>query len=130
MGINQIEKTPIFIALVSGIVAIISINNISRLLDVWNGYGLYVVAFVVFVFMGMALIRFSAPPHRKISLIACAYAGIVVGVIIDVQLDFFLRHYDRNLFPFEIVMWWIFTPIPLLVGIMIGQQQQKKKHDT
>ena len=127
MGINQIEKNPTFIALVGGIVAITGINNISRLLGVWDGFGTYVIAFIVFILFGMALAHFVTGPHKKISLIVCAYVGIVVGVIIDVNLDFFLRHYDRNLFPFEIIMWWIFAPIPLLAGMKIIQQQ--KKHD-
>lgn len=126
MGTNQIEKTPTFIALVGGIVAITGINNVSRLLGVWDGYGMYVVSFIVFILFGMALAHFVAGPQRKISLIVCAYVGIVVGVIIDVNLDFFLRHYDRNLFPFEIIMWWIFAPIPLLAGMLIVQRQETK----
>ena len=126
MGIKQIEKTPIFVALIAGIVAITSINNVSRLLGVWNGYGLYVVAFVIFVLMGLALAHFASQPQRKIVFIACSYLGIVVGVIIDVTLDFYLRHYDRNLFPLEIIMWWIFAPIPLLAGIITIQRKKRK----
>ncbi|MSN27444.1 MAG: hypothetical protein GJV46_16490 [Geobacter sp.] len=127
MGINQIEKNPTYIALVGGIATITGINNVSRLLGVWDGHGMYLVAFIAFIIFGMALAHFVAGPQKKISLIVCAYTGIVVGVITDVSLDFFLRHYDRNLFPFEIVMWWIFAPIPLLVGMLIVQQQTNTK---
>jgi hypothetical protein len=53
--------------------------------------------------------------------IGITLAAIAPGVIIDAQIDFFLRHYDRNLFPIEIIMWWIFAPLPLLAGIMLGR---------
>lgn len=130
MGTNQVEKNPTFIALVGGIVAITGINNISRLFGVWDGFGTYIIAFIVFILFGMALAHFITGPRKKISLIVCAYVGIVVGVFIDVNLDFFLRHYDRNLFPFEIIMWWIFAPIPLLTGMMIVQRQKKNIKET
>jgi hypothetical protein len=61
MGINQTEKNPTFIGLVGGIVAITGINNVSRLLGVWDrGSGMYLVAFIVFILFGMALAHFIA----------------------------------------------------------------------
>ena len=122
---NRILNSPIFVALITGILAIIGINNISRLLELWDGSGLYIVATFAFLIMGMALAKFTHKTSSKINLVLCSLAGIVLGVIIDVTLDFFIRHYDRNLFPFEIIMWWIFAPLPILAGVVFQRAREK-----
>ena len=122
---NRILNSPIFVGLITGILAIIGINNISRLLGLWDGNGLYIVALFTFLIMGMALAKFTHKTSSKISLVMCSLAGIVLGVIIDVTLDFFLRHYDRNLFPFEIIMWWIIAPLPILAGFVFQRAREK-----
>jgi hypothetical protein len=113
----------IVVAFVTGLLASLAINNISRLLNVWGSFGTYVVALVVFMVIGW-LLEYTAPMNTKFKGII-KYTGIFCfamapGVFVDVTADFFLRHYDRNLFPFEIIMWWVFAPLPLLAGIMIG----------
>ena len=53
-------------------------------------------------------------------------AAIPFAVFLDATYDFFANHVDRNLFPFEIVFWWIVTPIPSLVGYGIGLLMTKR----
>jgi hypothetical protein len=130
MGNIRILNSPFFVALIAGILAITGINNISRLLGIWGSDGIYIVALFVFLIMGMALAYFAPQTRSKIVLIFCAYVGIVLGVTIDATLDFFLRHYDRNLFPFEIVLWWIIAPLPLLVGVIAVQRTRDKSIKT
>ncbi len=121
----NITKSQALVAPALSILVIIGINNISRMLGVWNGTGLYVVAFLLFFIMGQAVSTLAPSFRTKVIVIFGTCAGIVFGVIIDSTMDFFLRHYDRNLFPFEIVIWWIFAPIPLLAGILTKQKMNR-----
>jgi hypothetical protein len=110
------------VTFVLSILVIIGINNISRMLGVFHGDGVYVVAFILFFVMGMAVSRLAPSPEAKLFVIVIAYVGIVFGVKLDAEMDFVLRHYDRNLYPFEIIIWWILAPIPLLGGILTWQK--------
>jgi hypothetical protein len=111
-------------ALIAGIVAMVSINNVSILLNLQSGFYL---AFIVFIIMG-SLIEFFSPPNTSIRLmLASAACSILAGVVIDIIFDLFIRHFERNLFPLEIIMWYIFAPIPLLVGIMSVRILRKLK---
>src|SRR5687768_16865953 len=47
--------------------------------------------------------------------------GIAVGVLVDVAVDFVFFAADRNLFPFEIVYWWLYGALPIAFGIVVGQ---------
>jgi len=118
------SKTVIIVAIIAGLIASIIINNISRWLNVWNSLWGLAVAFVVFVVMGL-MIEYTAPTDTKfkkiIQYVGIALAAIAPGVIVDVALDFFVRHYDRNLFPFEIIMWWVFAPLPLMAGVLLAR---------
>lgn len=122
---KQILHSPIFVAIISGILAITGINNISILLGLRDGE---VICFALFAFfvMGMALAKFAHKNTSKFSLVIHSFAGIFLGVIIDVTLDFLIRHYERNLFPLEIIMYWIMAPLPLLAGILFQRAREKQ----
>jgi uncharacterized membrane protein len=116
-------NSTIFVAVIAGVVAMVSINNISIFLHLKQGFYL---AFVIFIIMGL-LIEFVSPPNTsKILMLVYSAGSIAIGVFIDATLDFYLRHFDRNLFPLEIIMWWVFAPVPLLAGIMIIRISRKK----
>lgn len=95
---NANSKVVIATAMASGLLASLVITNVSRLFHAWNSL------------WGLAI----AP-------VGIVLGAIVPGVIIHAALDFHLRHFDRNLFPFEIVMWWIVAPLPLMGGIAIAR---------
>jgi hypothetical protein len=105
-----------FLAVICGIASPIVINTIARLLGIWGSNGVYVVAFFVFMLLGGLVANFAS---MSLVLAGCiALFSIAVGVFIDVTMDFFLRAYDRNLWPFEIMIWWAFAPIPMVLGAL------------
>ena len=46
--------------------------------------------------------------------------GIAFGVLADAAFAFYVHHYDQNLWPFAIIMWWVIAPIPILGGLVLG----------
>lgn len=122
---NQILHSPIFVALISGIFAITGINNISRLLGLLGGFGILFVALVAFFVMGMALAKFAHKTTGKFPLVVFSFPGILLGVIINAEFDYFIRHHENNLFFIEIIIYWIMAPLPLLVGILFQRAREK-----
>jgi hypothetical protein len=114
----------VLIALIIGVIAMVGINNLSILLNLKHGF---YIALIIFLIMG-ALFEFFAPTNTSVVvllLIACG--AIFVGVAVDAALDWFLRSFVRNLWGAEVLMWWLFAPLPLVIG-MIGARQYKKRH--
>ena len=103
----------------------IVINIIARLFGIWGSNGVYVVAFFVFLFLGALLAyRISMLPL----LAGCiALVGIAIGVFIDATMDFFLRAFDRNLWPVEIIIWWVFAPVPMALGALVGKRLRRNR---
>jgi hypothetical protein len=46
--------------------------------------------------------------------------GIAFGVFADAAYDFYVNHYDQNLWPFGIIVWWVISPIPIAGGLALG----------
>jgi hypothetical protein len=105
-------------ALLAGMVCPIFINNISRSFGIWGTSRVYVVALIVFLLLGLLLGYFMKTATFAGVL---ALAGVAVGVVLDVDLDWSFRGYDRNLWPFEIVIWWIVAPVPMIIGGILGK---------
>jgi hypothetical protein len=102
-----------------GVASPIAINNISRFLGVWGTDGAYLVAFFVFL-LSSGLLAYCSP--KSLWIAGCIlFFSIAVGVFIDATLDFFLRAYDRNLWPLEILMWWVLAPVPVVLGALLGK---------
>ena len=115
----------IFLATVCGIASPIVINTIAKLLGIWGSEGVYLVAFVVFLSLGGLLAYWGS---TSLILAGCtAFFSIAVGVFIDVMMDFFLRGYDRNLWPAEIILWWVFAPVPMVLGALVGKYFRRTK---
>lgn len=115
--------TLILIVLLTGVIAMVGINNLSILLNLKHGF---YVALIMFLIMG-ALFEFIAPPNTSIVvLLIIAYGAILIGVAVDAMLDWLFRSFGRNLWGAEVLMWWIFAPIPLVIGIMVVRQYKKR----
>lgn len=113
------------IPIIAGLVAPRLISNISRSVGVWSDSRLYIVAFIVFFFLGFILACFV---HRyTLWAGAIAVVSLAIGVPIDAMLDLHSRNFDRNLWPFEIVIWWVFAPVPIIFGIFIAKAFLKLK---
>ncbi|MBI5848458.1 MAG: hypothetical protein HZB31_11020 [Nitrospirae bacterium] len=121
---NRLINSNLVIAILAGVVAMVGINNISIFLHLSHGFYL---AFITFIIMGVIL-ELTAPENTKlIMLVFLAYAAIFVGVAVDASLDYFFRNFGRNLWGAEVVMWWIFAPIPVSLGILLIRKTAKRK---
>ncbi len=58
------------------------------------------------------------------------FAGIALGVFVNAVLDFAFRDIDHNLFPFEIVLFWIVAGPPVGFGIAFGQWLRHRRTPT
>jgi hypothetical protein len=111
-------------AIIIGIIAMVGINNLSILLNLKHGFYL---ALIIFLIMG-GLFEFFAPPNTSVVvLLFIACGAIFVGVAVDAALDWLLRSFGRNLWGAEVLMWWLFAPIPLIIGIMVVRQYKKRR---
>jgi len=63
---------------------------------------------------------------RSWAIAGLMYAGIPIGTFIDVMVDSFLFSNDRNLFPLEIVMWWIVGAFPVALGVNFAHSPSGK----
>ena len=114
--------TLVLIVLLIGVIAMVGINNLSILLNLKHGF---YVAFIMFLVMG-ALFEFIAPPNTSIvALLIIACGAIFIGVAVDAMLDWLFRSLGRNLWGAEVLMWWIFALLPLVIGKMIAKQYKK-----
>jgi hypothetical protein len=75
----------------------------------WLGIG---GAAVLFAWVGLFVNRRFQ--RLKWAGAAGIYVGIAAGVIVDATLSTVLENVDRNLFPFEIAMWWVVATGALL----------------
>lgn len=64
-------------------------------------------------------------PNSSWTCVFVMQGAIPFAVFADATYDFSVNHIDRNLFPFEIVFWWIFTPLPTLIGYGAGRMVSK-----
>ncbi|HEY6199844.1 MAG TPA: hypothetical protein VI231_14635 [Candidatus Binatia bacterium] len=98
-------------------------NNVSRALGFWGDSRVWVVAGIILFLIGLFLAFFESTYTLFSGFIALA--SIAIGVTLDAMLDFDFRHYDRNLFPFEILIWWVVSPIPMILGVGLGKLSKK-----
>jgi len=48
------------------------------------------------------------------------YIGIPFGILLDVIVDWSIFHRDRNLFAFEVLVWWVIALLPVDLGLHLG----------
>jgi hypothetical protein len=54
------------------------------------------------------------------------FAGIAVGVGVDIALAMALGEPERNLWPLEIVFYWVVAAVPVLLGINAGRYADRR----
>ena len=124
MTIKRSIISTLIIALIIGALAMVGINNLSIFLNLKHGF---YIALIIFLVMG-GLLEFIAPQNTRIVvLLLIAYGAILVGVAVDAVLDWFFRSFGRNLWGAEVLMWWVFAPIPVVTGIMIAKRCKKRQ---
>lgn len=108
-----------------GIGAVVCTYRIGARLDWFEGFlGWGIGAFVFF--SAAASIAFFHPKSSWFSVVVML-AGIPFGVGADATYDSFVNHRDRNLFPFEIEFWWVFTLFPTIIGHAVGRFFRKSQ---
>jgi hypothetical protein len=111
-----------WLAGVAGAACSILANNLPTEVGIWGG--VYIPAGLLLL---LGLLLGYCVPERTAFVGLAALAGIAVGVVVDVYLDWLIRGRDRNLWPLEIAIWWVLAPIPMIVGAILGKASAKRK---
>lgn len=123
------EKKKFHLALVIsvGLLAPLLATSITRAAGLFDTNWQFFVLGLVYA--GIALSFAGRSPNRPAAHLAIVYAMIPFGVILDAIVDFFVHHYDRNLWPIEVVILLVFLPIPLAAGVVAGRFVSKRTPD-
>lgn len=121
------EKNILLISLIA-ILAPIFYTNASRALGVMESS--WMLFILVIVYTGVGIYIWNETFKRTWRYFFVVLILIPIGVFIDVAIDFNLRNIDRNLFPIEIVVLWVTTPIPLLIGMSIKKYKALTNKST
>jgi hypothetical protein len=96
--------------------AVLVTDRILAAVAEWTGAGLLFVAIALAQFGGIAAFicrRLGGPTWRAgMSM----FVGIPIGVLTDAMFDWVYNSKDRNLFPFEILVFWIIALAPALMA--------------
>jgi hypothetical protein len=117
--LNVTQSKGLLFSFIVGMIAVICMYRVGAWLGWFEGFLGWGVGALVFLFAATS-VPFLFPKGTWAS-VALILAGIPFGVSADATYDFFVNHRDRNLFPFEIVLWCFFTFIPTIVGYSIGR---------
>jgi hypothetical protein len=55
------------------------------------------------------------------------FGGVAAGVLIDVVIDFAFYAVERNLFPLEVIYWWLLGALPIAAGVIVGHLLARNK---
>lgn len=105
----------VVVALALGLIAPLAFRLLSEPLQDVHGFFAYLPIGVYALFAWLAATSTPARPKLACFLM---YAMIPFGVLLDVTIDLKFNGVDRNLFPFEVVIWAIVAPIPICVGYL------------
>lgn len=109
---NSKRKIP---AAVIGILIPILYSNIGHILSVRNSLWGVVILAILYISAGVYIWEGTFKGSSKAVFIILLFTP--VGVFVDLNIDGFFRHFNRNLFPLEIVFFWLIGPILLFVGM-------------
>ena len=48
------------------------------------------------------------------------FGGIAIGVFVDSEFDALVNHVSRNLWPMDIMFWWVIGVLPIVFGFFSG----------
>jgi hypothetical protein len=108
-----------------GIGAVVCTYRAGAWFGWFEGFFGWSIGALVFLFAA-ASVAFLYPKRTWTSVVLLL-AGIPFGVGADATYDSFVNHRDQNLFPFEIVFWWVFTLFPTVIGHTVGRFFRKHR---
>ena len=112
---SQSDRQPRIPAFVIGLFSPIVCTNVGHFLGIWYSPWLSLVLVVLYVSAGAYIWRGTF--KSSLGAFFVIVLLVPVAVLIDVNIDWFFRNFDRNLFPFEIVFLWLVSPVLLLIGM-------------
>ncbi len=104
----------------SGLFASTIITNFARALGVFGSGWVWLIIAVVYGAVGYLL--WNGSVKSTFFPMLTAYLLIPVGVVVDVTIDFSYHNSDRNLFPFEILMYLAVAWLPLFIGALLAKK--------
>jgi hypothetical protein len=122
------EQSSIVISFLVGIAVPILAHRVSQLLGLQVGWLPTIIAFVLFG-VGAYYVR-SRLPSRSWAVGTLIYIGVPFGTLVDVIVDWDFFNRDRNLFPFEILSWWMIALGPVIGGCMLGGLREAEAKET
>jgi hypothetical protein len=136
---NRIEPEIAFLhTVLDACVVVIVTERVTAACGEWVGAGLLFVLLALVGLSGVAAVvsRKLGRPNWIVGAGICA--GVFAGVLIDVSLDWFFFSNDRNLFPFEILVFWIIGLAPALAASLswdkldriLGLSTSVRPHDN
>jgi hypothetical protein len=112
------------VPLLVGIAIPIAAYRLPQVLGLASEAGIVIAAVILFLIGGIAASWIS--PGRLWAVGLLLLAGVPIGTLVDVIVDWFVFSHDRNMFPFEIVQWWILGAIPVALGVMWGRSLREE----
>lgn len=110
--------SPLFV-FTAGLFAPLIATSLARITGLFNtGWQFLIIGLV---YGGIAFYITVRSQNRFVARLAIIYAMIPFGVILDAAFDFFIHHYDRNLWPIEVVISLLFLLFPLALGALAGR---------
>ena len=100
-----------------GVLIPILYSNIGHILSVRNNLWGVVIIVILYISAGVYIWEGTFKGSSKAALMIILFT--LVGVFVDINIDGFFRHFNRNLFPLEIVFFWLIGPILLFVGMSL-----------
>jgi hypothetical protein len=112
---SETDMKPRIPAFVIGLLVPIIYSNVGHILGIWDSAWLFLLLVALYIAAGAYIWRGTF--KRSAGAFLVILLLVPVAVIIDVNIDWFIRKFDRNLFPFEIVFLWVVAPVFLLIGM-------------
>lgn len=112
---SEPDRKPRIPAFVIGLFVPIFCSNVGHFFGIWYSPWLSLLLVALYVAAGAYIWRGTFKSSLRAFFVIVLL--VPVAVLIDVNIDWFFRKFDRNLFPLEIVFLWILSPVLLLIGM-------------
>ena len=103
----------------AGVASPIAAYRIPQLLGIASDSNIIIAAFVAF--LGCAVWATRVSSLRLWAVALAIYAGVPLGTFADVFVDAGILSHSRNMWPLEILQWWVVGAVPVAIGISLGR---------
>ena len=106
-------------ALIVGLISVLLTNVIASMTVGPESFGLWIIGAVAFLAAGIAC-GATYPQTSWLSAFG-VFGGIAAGVILDSVFQEVVNTKSRNLWPIDIVFWWVLGALPIYLGFALGR---------